>query len=208
LVVAGFLPGLADYAPLFWVAAGALATLGALAVAMGFTSFLIKEARHELESKQLTLRRRLERTEASLRSGDRIEAKVGELLSAQTSTRDALLAEIDEFSREQNAERDALEVKIGELESVIDTMRREPAGPLTFPAPGSRPWVPLTALKNGGSTTRFKVRYVNSEGVQLVIQRERWCQQSPGTRSARHSYSAMGADSASRGRDDRDSDCA
>ena len=42
--------------------------------------------------KQLSLRRRLERPRRSLRSEKGLEAKVGELLSAQRSTKDALLA--------------------------------------------------------------------------------------------------------------------
>ena len=48
---------------------------------MGFTGLLIKEARHELEMKQLSLRRRVEQAEASLRDEQKakeaLEATVG-----------------------------------------------------------------------------------------------------------------------------------
>jgi hypothetical protein len=103
LVVAGFLPGLTAYAPLFWVAAGALATAGVVGVVLGFARFLIKEAQHELDKQQVNLRRRLEGLETSL------GAKVDQLLSAEKSTRDALLAEIDQLNRDQKAGNDALQ---------------------------------------------------------------------------------------------------
>jgi FkbM family methyltransferase len=110
LIAAGFLSGGEQpLAPILWAAAGVIAVSGGFAVAMGFNRFLIKETQHELEMKQLSLRRRVERAETSLRAErkakEALEARLDELLSAQK----AALARVDELHRElETAQRETL----------------------------------------------------------------------------------------------------
>lgn len=116
LVAAGFLPALTSYAPLFWLAAGALATVGALSVVTGFANFLIKEARHELHLQLLSLRGRLERAETFIRSGVEarkgLEAKVG---VQEREHRVGLEAKVGALEREHRAATQALEARVSEL---------------------------------------------------------------------------------------------
>ena len=129
LVAAALLSGGAA----LWAAAGILAAIGALVVVMGFNRFLIKDARHELELQHLSLRRRLEGSEATLRAEQQsvkgaldsereaatnaLEAKIAGLLSAQEQTREALLAELGGLRSDKEA--------IANLATEIDSLKSE-----------------------------------------------------------------------------------
>ena len=119
-----------------WAAAAILAAMGALVVVTGFNRFLIKDARHELELKHLSLKRRLEGSESSLRAEqqnvrgalealrsereaatDALEAKIVELLSAQEQAREALLAEIGGLRSDKEV--------VANLATEVDSLRSE-----------------------------------------------------------------------------------
>jgi len=92
--------------------AGVLVGVGLVVALTGFNGFLIKEARHELEILHLSLRRRVERAEQSLRSHPQAMSKLqiglDRLRADQEGGRTTLQAELAELGQAQRATREAL----------------------------------------------------------------------------------------------------
>ena len=102
------------YAPLLWTAAGLLAVAGCFAVAIGFTGFLIKDARHELELIQLSFRRRMEQAEKNLRD--------------EREAREALSPERDNVTKGLEARMAVLERSLRSAEEATSTLGAKVAG--------------------------------------------------------------------------------